>query len=102
MNNENIIIPIGAAQLDEMIFDAGVEVTRVDNNYSGRSMFGRECFGIVSAERDIVIGAVLTMVLAEVDTGIDVLELVARARTDNMGYDTIIYFPGYSLEPVID
>lgn len=100
MNNDNIILPIGAAQLDEMLCDVGIEVTSIDNSYSGRSMYGRECFGIVSAERDIVIGAALAKALAETD--VDVLELVAVARTDNMGYDTIVYFPGYSLEAVID
>lgn len=68
--------------------------------YSGRSMYGRTCFGFVGSMEDYG-----TFLLALVDVYYDQTEdinvsrelaghFVERCCTDSMGYSTIFYFPG--------
>lgn len=67
----------------------------VHENYSGRGMYGARCLGIVVGNMNeafkffIIAGMVL-----DVD---DVRELAENARTDNMGYDMIVYFPNCTI-----
>lgn len=89
-----------AEQIAELIADAVGEdlenVLRTD--YSGRGMYGRECIGFI-AEPAMVIAAI-----AESDPyksgelGADLLELASEVRTDSMGFNTITYLPGWSIE----
>lgn len=63
--------------LKELADDVG---GRLCSDYSGRGMFGRECVGIVT------------------DSPMHVIEKAAARgvrgfRTDNMGLDTIVYWP---------
>ena len=102
MNNN--IIPIIDDRLEDLLNDQGIDVS-VRNDYSGRSMFGRDCFGIVIRDcNQLQLAAVMTFVFAQdsAGDGLDLLELFAAARTDNMGYDTIVYFPGWSLAANLD
>ena len=63
--------------------------------YSGRGMYGDECFGIVVDD----IGELCRFFAylgADHDT--DLADRLARvARTDSMGRSMIVYFPGYTL-----
>ena len=61
-------------------------------SYSGRNMYGRECFGVV-IPRDtnmLKLGFDLAKTLLE-DESFDIDDL--DYKTDSMGKDTIIYFP---------
>lgn len=59
------------------------------SDYSGRGMYGRECVGVVTSNM-----ATLLMVLGQ--KGFDVEQ---RVCTDNMGRDTIVYFPDLQDDP---
>lgn len=102
--NNNHIINIIDHRLEDLLNEEGIDVT-VRNGYSGRSMFGSECFGIaIRGCNQLQLAAAMTFVFAQDDAGdgLDLLELFAAARTDNMGYDTIVYFPGWSLLAGLD
>lgn len=68
--------------------------------YSGRSMYGRTCFGFVGTMEDytnFILG--LVDVFYDQTEDIDVSKHLAgqfgeRVATDSMGHDTIFYFPG--------
>jgi len=87
------MIKVGKARLVELAEAEGIDV-RTD--YSGRAMYGRNCVGVVGVPHDM-----LRFVLAVVP-GLDpddtehtfayAEEWLAMAM-DNMGYDTIFYWP---------
>ncbi|MCL2000119.1 MAG: hypothetical protein FWG74_01675, partial [Planctomycetes bacterium] len=66
-------------------------------HYSGRFMFGSECFGLVGAIIAIQ-AALLDFRDDHPDTGPAIKKLVKRHRTDQMGLDMIYYFPGVDIE----
>ena len=60
-------------------------------SYSGRGMYGKECVGITGSTLQHVLA---DLVLAEFDFDKeDLAYLIRAARTDNMGMDTIVYWP---------
>lgn len=70
----------------------------IRHDYSGRCMFGEKCFGFVAENPEAVI--------AEIQTDINGIyrpeefqqefsELLQHSRRDSMGFDRILYFPGY-------
>lgn len=68
-------------------------------SYSGRGMFGRKCVG-VEIGRDVstfqLAAAIAAALLdADAEEGPSDVEALARLRVseDNMGLDTIVYFP---------
>lgn len=80
-------------------------------DYSGRAMYGAVCDGIVFKNHGaaflffLALGQVASHELEELElddeTAFDdledaVIELTHQARTDNMGHDLIVYFPGYT------
>lgn len=69
----------------------------IRSDYSGRGMFGQECFGIVANS----IGKVVASILRNIDDP-DVIEEFARVlenlHTDSMGKSNIFYFPNWKLE----
>ena len=74
----------------------------IRSDYSGRGMFGKSCVGVVvSSMGDFVSGVVnLVQDVAE-DSDHPLAEMVPqlkRMSTDNMGYDTIVYWPGVMVE----
>lgn len=91
---------------EDALYDADIqwdeslsEVVRTD--YSGRGMYGENCFGLVlgtGAFADIysIVRALTEKGVFDADLGEDV-EFVRSMRTDSMGYSTIYYFPGYVL-----
>jgi hypothetical protein len=87
-------INITADDLEDELIGLLDEVD-VRTDYSGRGMYGATCFGLVVDKTDLLVGLALGQVLEGL--GEDAFEVLSNARTDNMGYDTIIYFPGYNL-----
>lgn len=68
--------------------------------YSGRGMYGKEC---VSFTTDNVIESIVDILSEaamnaeqgeEVDTVLEVGEMLKKARVDSMGLQMIVYFPG--------
>lgn len=60
--------------------------------YSGRGMMGRQCLSVVTED-----GMSPFVLLSQIITGCNDVEeashLVRYAKTDNMGLDTVIYWP---------
>lgn len=66
----------------------------VRTDYSGRGMYGRTCFGFVGGPRDLVKFLLeLSDLLDEFDEVDGDLEAWYDMSQDNMGYDTIYYWP---------
>ena len=73
---------IDQAELVEAIEEAADEVSgSIREDYSGRGMYGKTCYGIV------VDGSGTEVIEAAAALG------VRGARTDNMGKGTIVYWP---------
>lgn len=87
----------------------------VDWSYSGRAMYGRACFGVTPNGRDFDRPASATTLMYRAwvsayqratdgddpdvyDTAEFLDQLAREERTDNMGYDTIHYWPDLNLE----
>lgn len=66
-------------------------------NYSGRGMYGRECFGLVVPDSGIEACMLLAVYLSQEVGDISVENLASNVRTDSMGRDLIVYFPNYKL-----
>ncbi len=84
---------------DEICAQADIDEGAIYLDYSGRAMYGRTCPGFTG---DLGTFAGFMAALGEInaqDTGwvADPHELGRAVRTDNMGYDTIYYFPGLEL-----
>lgn len=94
-----------AVQRAEINFECDLEDV-IYADYSGRSMYGRECFGlVVNRDADFtLIMLALADHLAEENEDDEymardtVRELVDNLRTDNLGMSTIFYFPSWTLE----
>lgn len=72
-----------------------IERVNVRSDYSGRSMFGKTCFGIDFDHGSDV--AEFFINLAEADADLARM-LRSRMRQDSMGLGLIVYFPGISLD----
>lgn len=66
----------------------------IRSDYSGRGMFGQECFGIVANS----VGKVVASILRNIDDP-DVIEefsdVLENLHTDSMGKSSIFYFPNF-------
>lgn len=77
----------------------------IRESYSGRAMYGAECFGIVHDHgQEMLIGlAIARAVEAVGNDSLTPLEeaarIVRRAQRDSMGRQSITYFPGWTLKP---
>ena len=67
----------------------------ISKNYSGRYMYGDECFGIVMGQYFNPSAFLAKFVLMLQDEGERDLayELAGSVREDNMGLGSIVYFP---------
>lgn len=77
------------------IEDAGLDPQALYDDYSGRGMYGKECFGIVvesTAEAVKFLIALARNLEAELAD-----ELADNWTTDSMGYGTIVYFPRFTV-----
>lgn len=61
--------------------------------YSGRGMYGRKCFGVTGDMEDYS-KFLVQLTQTEPDIAWDLAQSV---RTDNLGFESIFYFPGYQL-----
>lgn len=72
---------------------------RFYEDYSGRCMYGRTCVGVVTEDSAISLTLDLLVYLVENEMDLyEAKELLQFARTDRMGYDTIVYFPRINSE----
>lgn len=83
----------------------------VRDDYSGRGMMGDQCFGIViDSQKWFPLAQFVLSLALEHDpdrggegkyTAEDAIELMTSGpgyKTDNMGYDTIVYWPSVTVE----
>lgn len=79
---------------------------KVYSHYSGRSMYGKECFGITTEQYTNPISVMVEMTIDLIENGEEDLarELAGRVSQDNMGLGTITYFPsiGWGEAEVLD
>lgn len=83
----------------ELIEDLTSEGFDVREDYSGRGMFGRTCFGIVGDPGDLIRFVLRTQDVEE-DTPWWKTDRswITHVRTDSMGHDMIYYWPTVSVE----
>lgn len=84
---------ITSKMLREAISEA---IERDPQPYSGRSMYGKRCIGIVTSDpicAAVSIALLLRDRAAGEDADHDIAQLFAKARTDDMGKSSILYFP---------
>lgn len=84
------------------VTNAEIDPDNIREDYSGRGMYGEMCLGVTHESPADLLR--LFANLGEM-TGTDgftlqdkVWQLAGAARSDNMGYDTITYFPGWKLD----
>lgn len=83
-------------QVIEALYRAGLDEDYLRTDYSGRAMYGAECFGIVHDGQGELIRFFLY--LASGDLGTEAAAALAgAAQRDSMGHSTITYFPGYTV-----
>jgi hypothetical protein len=78
--------------------DQSDEGFSIREEYSGRGMFGTTCAGIdLDSDEVLPFVAALTALLTERDRLGDALSLASKARTDSMGSDVVLYWPGVTI-----
>jgi hypothetical protein len=88
---------IDRTQIIETLEDAGLSEDDIRDDYSGRGMYGRECFGFVGSDRDLIRFVVGLARVTDED-----YDWLANVCTDNMGLSTIYYWPGVKLSEDFD
>lgn len=84
-------IDISVDQINDILSAAELEPMAVYADYSGRCMYGEECLGfVIDHNAQMRLGRALAQVLGEELAK----EVEGHARTDSMGLDMIVYFPG--------
>lgn len=78
-------------QLIEIIEGSGCSY----ENYSGRSMNGRECIGISTDSVNDVIADLIDATCGDLALVETLANAIRGMRTDSMGRGTIMYFPKY-------
>lgn len=79
--------------------DVGMDPdTDLRENYSGRAMYGETTFGLIVSSDNSFFVFLVELAKAEGLNGDTAQELAQRARSDNMGKNSsIFYFPGVEL-----
>lgn len=70
----------------------------IRHDYSGRGMFGEKCFGFVVENPEAAIAEIqadINGIYEPEELRQEFSELLQHSRRDSMGFDTILYFPGY-------
>lgn len=94
---------INRKALEEACFDADVDYEEtVREDYSGRGMYGATCFGLVTPSQADAFKILWYYNAPDERDFSKVPELLDDMRTDNMGYDVIVYFPGWTLTEACD
>lgn len=91
---QNTISPALTKQIHQICDDCDISLT---TDYSGRGMYGKTCFGLIYGGS---VGQLCACFLRGLDddTMDEMADLFDEMRTDSMGYDTIYYFPGWTLD----
>lgn len=87
---------IQLAQIKSIMTAQGINVD-VRTNYSGRGMYGAECVGFVLQNRLSYIFSLANAIADVVIVNENTTEF-ENIEQDDMGLDTIIYFPGVTYE----
>lgn len=82
-------------------FADGMDVTFYAD-YSGRGMYGDTCIGFVTGELNRFLLEFGAFFNESNSLSFDIGPFAERIRTDNMGYDTIVYFPGITAPALED
>lgn len=83
------------SEILEVCDNAGIHEDAVFPNYSGRSMYGKECLGI----RYDNIGDILAFVVAAADKwGIYTMDDFYGMATDNFGLGMVAYWPSIQVD----
>jgi hypothetical protein len=86
---------IDVQSLDELVDDDTEHQIPWRLSYSGRYMYGSDCVGVICSGA----GAFARFILAVNDADEELAQaMTERLSTDNMGFDTIYYFPGVQAE----
>lgn len=91
---------IQCAQIKSILTAQGIEVD-IRANYSGRGMYGAECVGFVIQNRVPYIFALANAIADATIRDMNTTEydqIIAATEQDDMGLDTIIYFPGVTYD----
>jgi hypothetical protein len=80
----------------ELAFDHAALYDARVRSYSGRQMDGRECAAIVVADTAEL--ALFFVALPGVIDEDQAQYLAKRTRTDQMGHETVVYWPGVALD----
>ena len=70
----------------------------IRHDYSGRGMFGEKCFGFVVENPEAAIAEIqadINGIYEPEELRQEFTELLQHSRRDSMGFDMILYFPGY-------
>ena len=68
---------------------------KLHENYAGRFMFGERCLGVVVKNGYSYMDFMLRLTKYLEENNVDDTDLkLEGVSTDNMGLDTIVYFPG--------
>jgi hypothetical protein len=87
---------ISRADIEEALYEANLDTEALYEGYSGRGMYGKECFGIVGTPGDAM---AFLVALAKVDAlDVDVIYMAKYTSMDNLGLKTISYWPGYTID----
>lgn len=63
-------------------------------NYSGRCMFGRTCLGVIVQQNDSFMDFIIKLTKYLGDNDVDDVDFKLEGATyDNLGLDTVVYFP---------
>lgn len=83
----------------ESRFDCDDENFRLRDNYSGRGMYGKSCYGITGHSLGNIYGTLAECIVELMEeNGMDTctevfIDLIKNSCLDNMGRDYIVYFP---------
>lgn len=70
------------------------EQYEIYENYSGRGMFGRSCLGVVVKQGYSFMEFIINLTRCMDDNDVDDIDFKLEGVTyDNLGLDTIVYFP---------
>jgi hypothetical protein len=96
--------------IEYAMMNANLETEDLRDNYSGRGMYGQECFGFVTNDYGSPFAFFVQLGIIgaqnEEDTSIEdsdyfdtgaAEQLAMSAQTDSMGRGSIVYFPGWQV-----
>lgn len=86
--------------LDMMNEFADINDLSLRKGYSGRSMYGEQCIGIICEEPLLTLAELLAYIVDndEEMTGQDILDILGEPKMDTMALNYILYFPELTIK----